>query len=249
MSGLDELRDPAAIAEARMALLKAEKRAKTEAEAERLRALADAQDAEDQAFVAEVNGAMGPAKPVRAAQAAVAEAKQSHEEALADLKLAEWHVEKARAAIPRLVKRKVSGEDITKDDVLEAHADCTQAEQIASFRAVVVANRAPMIEEAEAAHRAAIATSYEPVLQRGIDLRIQAAAMADKARSPLPGRSDEAALDAARGLVERANRIINHACGHGLRVPSVEGGLSTTWPVTEAAERRRWKRSAPEVAT
>lgn len=242
---LHGLTDPGAIAAARAALDVAESRAAAEAAAENLRAAAEAQQAEESAFQAEVDGLAGPWEPVAAARQALAEAQARRREAEATAEAARDALARARDALPALVERAAAGEAIGAKAVAAAHAAVTSAEQFAAFRAVVAGRVAAAVPAAEAALKEAIAAAHQPVLERGIDLRIEAGAAIDAVARITDRHAAQAAAETARAIFDRGNHLIRYAAERGVAVRSTEGGLSLHWPTRERAERFRWQRPAP----
>jgi hypothetical protein len=243
------LSDPAVIAAARMALDAAEQRARTEAAEAKRRAEVEAQQAADAEFKAEIDGLLGSWEPVEAAQAALQDLLQRHSNTAAEIKAAEQAVVRARAVLPALVDHAVDGGLGVAVDVAQAYADTAAAEQYVAFLAVVIARFPPLVAEAKKAVKAAIAEAHQPIYERGVDLRIQAAVAADAARGIIPGFNndgpvDHEALEAARPVFEHANKLLNYAAQHGVMIPAADG-ITTGFPARLWIERKRWRRPAP----
>lgn len=245
ISGFAGLRDLEAIRAARAALDVAEQSQKSEAAAEKARAEAEAQKADADAFQREVDAVAGPWWPVEDARAVQAKWTRAHAEAVQQAAKAQDEIARARAVLPELVDGAVAGGLVRASEIAAAHAGVAEAEQNAAFRAVVIARLVSLIAEAETAVKTAITLAHEPVLERGIDFRIEAGIAADAAVTPL-GRDMEK-THAAQSLFDRGNALINYAAKRGCIVRAHDG-LSLYWPTSERVERRRWKRPAPEDA-
>ena len=241
---LHSLRDPAAIAAARNALAVAEMAAEAEEQRAREQANAEAKQAAEDEFRAEIDAALGPWEPVTAARQLLAGLRSRHLDARASASEAEAQIGSARAMLPELVERGVRGEAITPEDIEAAHAAVAAAERAATFRNAIANRLAQEVSRAEAAVRDAIARAHEPVFMRGADVRIEAAIMADRAKADFP-RIDQVVLAAARDRFAYGNRIIHYAIEQGV---TLDGGVPDFWPPTERSERRRWGRPAPGEA-
>ncbi|MBL6082741.1 hypothetical protein JMJ56_32810 [Belnapia sp. T18] len=193
--------------------------------------------------------------PVEAAQAILAE----HQALLSDARQvaarANAALQVARAELERLVDRAFSGQVVTSEQVAAAHAAALDGERYATFLGAV----ARRFEEPVAAARAALAdalhTAWLPVLRRGQDRRISAAARADRARmmgsvtsSTFPDdkrrilEARKLAFDLAEPEFGRGTALIDMAADHGARLDMALRVGKPTWPSSEDRERRYWGR-------
>lgn len=243
------LRDPVAFARARVEQEAAERRAGEEAAAARARAKAEAVAAAEAALQAEVDSLVGPREPVEAAEVALQEVLDRQAANAAAIQEAEKALAQARAVLPSLVDRAVTGKQVALGEIEKAHAGVAAAEHRLTFLGVVAGRFPPLIAEAEKVVKAAIAVAHEPVLERGIDLRIEAAVLADIGRGidgagNFTGLTDGEARDRAWEVFQRANRLLHYAARKGVRIPG-DAGISEQGPGRPHIERRRWNRAAP----
>lgn len=245
---LHGLRDLAAIAAARATLDAAETRAKAEAAtiAARQRAAAEAQEAEDAAFQAELEALVTPEMgPVTDAERALADAQARADAARQAAEAAEAAVAAARRLIPDLVDRALAGEPVAADAVAKAHAAVDRAQRYSAFCATVATRFAALVPSAEAALKEAIAEAYRPLMRRGQDLRIEAAAMADAvAASGIHLGLHPEKVAEAHKVFRFGTRLMFHAARHGVHCGS-SAGILEYWPTREVLERRAWNRPAP----
>ena len=233
------------LAAAREAYERPRREADERAAADRRRAAAEAEQAAQDACEAEVAVLIRPVMgPVVAAQQALDAARGRAQAARAAAERAHQVIADARAVVPAMVDRAVAGEAVSADQVASAHAAVARAEQHASFCLTVAGRYAALVPPAETALKAAITEAHRPVYERGVDLRIQAGAMADAARTEVDQIGDRAAMDAAHAVFVRGNRLLHIALAKGV-LAARDGGISTAWPTRERVERRVWKRPAP----
>ena len=114
-------------------------------------------------------------------QAEIDEAQARYQQAADVARKADAELAKAYAAIPELTQRAVSGERVSAAIVAKAHARVRDAEAYRDFCAEVARRLAPDEREAAGRMSAAKARAYAAVLDHGVDLRIAAAARADRA--------------------------------------------------------------------
>lgn len=165
-----------------------------------------------------------------ASTAAVTEA----ERALAD----------AQARQGRLAAAAAQGEQVNPKDVHAAARVVRDAEAHLQFAHTTLSEVAVVWRQAHDALTASFAEAYRPVMERGIELRIEAAARVDRARAELAHAEADYHL---------ASDVIQHAMTRGLRLPHWfgNGGIGRECR-GEAAEREMWRRPAPattEAAT
>jgi hypothetical protein len=154
-----------------------------------------------------------------------------------------------------LVDRSLAGETITVANVAAAQQRERATEAYASFTATVMRRRAEAVEHAQEELAEAKHTAWHPVLERAIQMRINAARRADRARllgrwgtGHTPAQKAEmeavkkAALDAARPEFDAAREVIAIAVRGGLRLPHNPNLAQPPWPTTEQAERAYWRR-------
>lgn len=184
--------------------------------------------------------------PIESVEAEIAEAKRRHDDALAALRDAEAEVVIARRALPNLTDAAVSGTSVS----LATHARVTRkiedAERYAGFCREVARRLEPDPREAAARMACAKAEAYAALLARGVDLRIAAAARADRADGTVNRNMDHAEMHAAKRDYEAASRIVHFAIRNGARfpgsTPQAIGLAMPSWPSSEFHERGYWGR-------
>ncbi len=190
------------------------------------------------------------------AEDALSEAQLRHREAETAAMAAEADLEEARAAMPKLVEAGATGELASARIVAKVYAAVQDAQNFAAYFAAVVRRRAETVEHAHAVLRDARHVAHLPMLHHGQDLRIQAGVLCDAAKrftghltsgTPLDeveaaNARRKAAVDAAQPLWDAGSRIIDAACRSGAQLPLGAGWIPDTWPTSEQAERRHWRR-------
>jgi hypothetical protein len=235
-----DVSSPADIAAARARLDALERRQRADAEAERARAQAEAAEAAEAAFRAEVASVLGPAEPVHAARNALAEARRRHADALAEVAAAQAQVSAAKALLPQLVERAVAGDRVDAAAVASAHAAVQEAERFAAFLGGVAVRLEAPIHAAEAGLKAALAEQHRPVFELGGRYRYESAQAAKRARAA--ATPDRAAVDAAKAIFDRGNRLMRLATDNHVDVFAYTAtGVSDVWPPDPDLERRRWR--------
>jgi hypothetical protein len=173
-------------------------------------------------------------------------ARADYEKAWARQQAVEGEVQQAEAALAEAVRRRdglaeasEAGGGMTAQDVHAAEATIREAEAALAFarnRRSVVAN---IRDKAEATLAASSGVAYAPVLQHGIDLRLDAAVRIDRARAEL------AAAERAFGIATRVCRV---AIDRGARLPDGVAWPGDRLPRHAAAEAAAWKRPLPAAA-
>jgi hypothetical protein len=246
---IGSLRDPVAIAAARAALDDAEEQARIEAERARRRTAEEARAAEEAALKAEIAALAGPWEPVIEARQTLDDLRALVRKVSGEAETAEQQIEETRARLPALVERAVAGHAVTPEEVAEAHAAVTTAEQHAAFRSVIVARHMARLPEAESRLKEATGEAYRPVAERGTDLRINAGRAVDAAFKTSPSGDlplNSPLLEAAHATFRHGEALIRIAADRGCQF-GFAGPCIPFWPTSEAAERRRWNRPAPEA--
>jgi hypothetical protein len=165
---------------------------------------------------------------------------------------AEQAAAQARAILPALVDRAVAGELVASGDITKAHASVATEAHRVTFLGIVATRFPPLITEAEKVVKAAIAVAHQPVYERGVDLRIESAIMSEVARpvdrnGNLTGHTDSEAREAAWKTFQHANKLLHYAARKGVHI-AASAGISEHGPGRPHAERRAWRRPAPDGA-
>ncbi|TDH58825.1 hypothetical protein E2C06_30625 [Dankookia rubra] len=248
-----ELRDPAALAEARRVLEQAERRVEANAAADRMRAEAEAKRTAEAEFHAEIASVRGPMDAVDAAQASLDELQGRRARIVSQADTASAAYAHARGVLPALVARAGAGEAVTAAEVNRTYEDVASAERYRNFLTEAVAHLAPLIASAESALKIAIAEAHVGVRTKGIELRLQAAQECEAAVKVRPGQHtrpedrigllpgttlDAKCVEAARRTFDRANAMLRYAAAKG--VPMPRDGITMTWPSQLLLERAYW---------
>jgi len=154
---------------------------------------------------------------VEAAEDSLKEARAAHESAVKEVS-AEW--DSARTTAAASVGEAMAG--------AERHAAAVSR---ANFAARIVGECEKLLEQAKADYESKEAISWHPVLRKGKEIRLQAAAAADRARE---------ALAEAQQIYEQGTALILTARSHGLAQRIEQSGLFGAVK-SEADERAFWK--------
>jgi antirestriction protein ArdC len=154
---------------------------------------------------------------VEAAEGSLKQAEAAHEAAVKEVS-AEW--DSARTTAAASVEEAMAG--------AERHAAAVCR---ANFAARIVGECEKRLGEAKADYESKEAISWHPVLQKGKEIRLQAAAAADRARE---------ALAEAQQLYEQGAGLILAARSHGLAQRIEQSGLFGAVK-SEADEKAFWK--------
>ncbi len=171
----------------------------------------------------------------------------------AELETAERAVADARLALAGLVERAAGGDaPLTREAVAEAHAKARDAQHYSTACSAVVSRLRSMKDRADAALADAKARGWDAVLRRGIEFRIEAGRIMDRARVEAPDGTRAHELEArhaffaaraeeARGPFEEGNRLVNLALANGGRMPQGAAYLPDFEGITERGERQHWR--------
>jgi hypothetical protein len=201
--------------------------------------------------------------PVQRTEAALAEHQQRLATARTLAARSSDAVLVARAAMEALIDRAFGGEEVTSADVAAAHSEARDAESYSAFTAALARRYEAPVAAAQAALADALHEAWLPVLRHGQDLRIAAAARADRARLLQKWNQDTppdqipkleaaraAAFEAAAPEFARGTAVLELACDRGVRLDLRLRVEKPTWPSSEDRERRHWNRPlTPEDLT
>lgn len=192
---------------------------------------------------------------VRRAEATLADQRRRLAGAIRTALAADDAVTRAQADLEAQADRAFAGEPVTPDQVAGAHEAIRSTEVYRDFAEGLVGRfREPVARALEAVVEAKD-LAWQPVAERGIALRIAAAARADRAR--LLGQAgvdtspdDIARIEAARSALYAAaepqfsegTRLIEQACREGARVGMRLLRDAPVWPSSEERERKHWSR-------